>query len=118
MLSVEVVAQIVSDNDPNCGRSLKVSRTLSAAINCCKKLYKEKLHQNQQTTLDAVCSLDADLQSEADSFSKKSQASISLVGKFHIKVFLSVFVYLLLLWMVDRRFLGEHISTCNIEING
>jgi hypothetical protein len=41
-------------------------------MNCCKKLYKEKLHQNQQTTLDAFWSLDTELQSEADSISKKS----------------------------------------------
>jgi hypothetical protein len=83
--------QSISDNDPNCEHSLKVSRALNDVTNCCKKLYKKKLHQNQQTTLDAFWSLDTELQGEVDSISTSPKHPFPWWVKFTLLKFYKCF---------------------------
>ncbi|XP_051868769.1 tigger transposable element-derived protein 1-like [Pristis pectinata] len=50
---IDQVVHILSANDPNRERSLKVGRLLQDAMSCYREMYKEKMRRKQQTTLDA-----------------------------------------------------------------
>ncbi|XP_032906812.1 tigger transposable element-derived protein 1-like [Amblyraja radiata] len=51
---IDQVVDILSVNDPNRERSLKVGRLLQDAVSCYKDLYKEKIRRQQQITLDTL----------------------------------------------------------------
>ncbi|XP_072121835.1 tigger transposable element-derived protein 1-like isoform X1 [Mobula birostris] len=50
---IDQVVHILSVNDPNRERSLRVGRLLQDAMSCYREMYKEKVRRKQQSTLDA-----------------------------------------------------------------
>ncbi|XP_069792247.1 tigger transposable element-derived protein 1-like [Narcine bancroftii] len=57
---IDQVVEILSANDPNRERSLKVGRLLHDAMSCYREMYKEKMRRKQQSSLDAILVLKAE----------------------------------------------------------